>query len=59
MFDYEKKQEKLSEKLWGKHGRKFYMGRPTKTYRKYLRYGQMADLNAGRWLMLNEMLMKK
>lgn len=59
MFDYEKKQEKLSEKLWGKHGRKFYMGRPTKTYRKYLRYGQLANSNAGRWLMLNKLTSRK
>ncbi len=38
LFDYEDKMEKLADKIWGKHGRKFYGGRPTKKYQKYMNY---------------------
>lgn len=36
LFNYEDKIEKLSDKIWGKYGRLFYKGNPTKRFRKYL-----------------------
>jgi len=36
IFSREDRQEKLAKRLWGKHGRRYYKGMPTKTYEKYL-----------------------
>jgi hypothetical protein len=47
IFDFEEKTEKLADKLWGKYGRRFYGGKQTKTYQKYLRYSNYESLMLG------------
>lgn len=36
IFNYDRRSEDLAKILWGKHGRLFYDGVPTKRYKKYL-----------------------
>lgn len=45
LFDYEERAEKLADKMWGKHGRRYYAGRPTKCYRKYLTLSSYSGLD--------------
>ncbi|MBT6755731.1 MAG: hypothetical protein HN981_02140 [Candidatus Pacebacteria bacterium] len=44
LFDYEEKAEKLADEIWGKHGRRYYAGKPTKKYGKYLNLSSYSNL---------------
>lgn len=45
MFDYEDKAEALALKIYGNNGRKFYKGKVTKNYKKYLEYSNYDSIN--------------
>jgi hypothetical protein len=44
MFDYEEKAEKIYK---GVRRQKFYNGKPTRRYKRYMRYREKASLGAG------------
>ena len=49
LWNYEEKAEKLyKNRRWQTH----YKGYPTKRYRKYVRYYNMSNVGAERWLSL-------
>lgn len=54
MFDNEKKSEKVFEGM--KRQQRFYRGKPTKRYERYLKYSLTANQKARMWLQLESMM---